>query len=307
MPRAAGNQGSPAAASPCTRAVMNNTSGNRKQYFLGKEFIETMLVDGHDPAGTTSDDRVHAVDPCRNFEYISMEKAVYRNLGCKGPDAGPEGMIYQGADVKPVGSFNGKRPAPSPVMVVLNASAAMDFETDSTYSGMIGNYARINIKHGTSMLMTVKFLDGLTMQPTVMKSLDFTFFDLDTHATGNEVEYIKVWGLSSFVLTQNTLVKSAVDHTDGSATFEATTPGTGLGNPADPLLLTSEQKNKAVTLHFENVSQFKVELGSIDKAPHQGGHRAFMFVAKPSLQCGRTIGMDTTGGRHEVAGISHKH
>merc|ERR1712156_1024947 len=103
------------------------------------------------------------------------------------------------------------------------------------------------------MLMTVKFLDGLTMQPTVMKSLDFTFFDLETHAAGNEVEYIKVWGLSSFVLTQNTTVKAGVDHTDGSASFEATTPGTGLDNPSDPLFLASEQKNKAVTLHFEDV------------------------------------------------------
>jgi len=277
-------------------AVMNKTFLNRKQYFLGKEFIQATLVVGHDPAVTTSDDLVHAADPCRDFEYISMEKAIYRNLGRKGPDAGPEGMIYTGADVKPIGSFNGRRPAPSPVMVVLNASTAMDFETDFTYNGMSGECARVNLKHGTSMLMTVKLLDGLTMQPAVIKSLDFTFFDLDTHATGNEVEYIKVWGLSSFVLTQNTMINSAIDHTDDSATFEATTPGTGLDNPTDPLLLTSEQKNKAVTLHFEDISQFKLELGSIDKTPHQGGHRAFIFVAKPSLRCGRKIGMDTTGG-----------
>jgi len=276
-------------------AFMNKTSGNHKQYFLGKGFIEETLVVGHGPAATTSGELVHASDPCRNFEYISMEKAIYRNLGRKGPDTGPEGLIYKGADVKPVGTF-GKRPAPSPIMVVLNASAAMDLKTDSTYNGMSGQYARVNLKHGTSMLMTVKFLDGLTMQPRVMKSLDFTFFDLDTHATGNEVEYIKVWGLSSFVLTQNTMINSAIDHTDDSATFEATTPGTGLDNPTDPLLLTSEQKNKAVTLHFEDISQFKLELGSIDKTPHQGGHRAFIFVAKPSLRCGRKIGMDTTGG-----------
>merc|ERR1719410_947355 len=225
-----------------------------------------------------------------------MEKAIHQNLGRKGPDVGPEGMIYKGADVKPVGSFNGKRPAPSPVMVVLNASMAMDFKTDSTYNGMSGQYAKVNLKHGTSMLMTVKFLNGLTMQPAVMKSLDFTFFDLDTHTSGNEMEYIKVWGLSSYVLTQNSTVKSVIDRTDGSATFEATTPGSGLDEPADPLLLTSEQKNKAVTLHFDDVSQFKVELGSIDKTPHHGGHRSFTFVAKPSLRCGRTIGMDTTGG-----------
>lgn len=277
-------------------AVINKTSGRRKQQFLGKELVEATLVGGHDPAATTNNDPVHTADPCQNFEYISMEKVIHRNLGRKGPHTGPEGMIYKGADVKPADSFNDKKPTPSPIMVVINASAAMDLETDSTYNGMRGEYAIVSLKHGTSMLMTVKFLDGLTMQPTIMKSLDFTFFDLDTHATGNEVEYIKVWGLSSFVLTQNTMVKAGFDHTDGSATFEATTLGTGLDNPKDPSLLTSEQKNKAVTVHFKDVSQFRVELGSMDKTRHQGGHRNFLFVAKPSLQCGRTIGVDNTGG-----------
>jgi hypothetical protein len=225
-----------------------------------------------------------------------MERAIHRNLGRKGPDTGPEGMIYKGAHVEHVGYVKSTNPAPPPVLVVLNASAAMGFVTDSTYNGMSGEYARVSLKHGTSIVITVKFLDGLTRQPMVMKSLDFTFFDLDTHSARNEVEYIKAWGWSSFLLTQNTTVKSAIDHTDGSATFEATTPGTGLDQPTDPLSLTSDQKNKAVTLHFEDASEFKVELGSIDKTPHQGGHRTFIFAVKPSLQCGKTIGADTTGG-----------
>eukprot|EP00419_Tripos_fusus_P006868 CAMPEP_0172682004 /NCGR_PEP_ID=MMETSP1074-20121228/17858_1 /TAXON_ID=2916 /ORGANISM="Ceratium fusus, Strain PA161109" /LENGTH=418 /DNA_ID=CAMNT_0013500605 /DNA_START=36 /DNA_END=1289 /DNA_ORIENTATION=- len=234
--------------------------------------------------------------PCHNLQYISMANVLHKNLGRQGPDEGSEGIIYEGAAVRLANSSNGGEPRPRPVMVELHASNETPLVTDPQLNGMVGQYARLNIQHGTRMLFRVRFLDGLTLQPKVMHSIDFTFFDLDMHVTGNEVKYVKLWGFSSFALTRNTEVNVAVDPIDGSTTFQGTMPGTDRDRPTDPWMLSSEQKNKAVTLHFEDVADFKVELGSINKIPHWGAHHNFLFVAQPSLQCGQTIGADTTGG-----------
>lgn len=234
--------------------------------------------------------------PCQSFQYISMANAVHKNLGHQGPDEGSEGMIYEGAEVRLANASNGGGPRPWPVMVELRASNETPLATDTQFNGMVGPFARLNIEHGTRVLLTVRFLDGLTLQPRVMRSVDFTFFNLVTHETGNEVKYVKLSGFSSFVLTRKTEVNAAIDPTDGSATFQGTVPGTDHDSPTDPWLLSSEQKNKAVTLHLEDVAEFKVELGIIDKAQHWGVNHNFLFVLQPSLQCGQTNGTDTTGG-----------
>jgi len=275
-------------------AVLSKTSRNSRQYFPGDGVFEATLL--HEQETTTKHRIMPDNDACRKFEHISLERAIYSNLGRKGPDAGPEGMVFKAVAVKPVSSLDGKRPHPSPVMVVINASTAMNLATDSKYNGMIGQYARLNLNHGTSLLMTVKFLDGLTMRPKVLQSLDLTFFDLGAHSAGNELDYLKVWGYSSFALAQNSTLTTEVDPTDGSATFEASASGTTLDGPVDPALHESVRKDKAVTLHFEDVSEIQVELGSIDKTPHQGGHRTFIFNVEPFLRCGQATGTVTTSG-----------
>merc|ERR1719507_2953392 len=51
-------------------------------------------------------------DPCKDFDYISIDRVIHKNLGNAGPDSGAEGMVYEGMDKKkrrarqPCGSGN---------------------------------------------------------------------------------------------------------------------------------------------------------------------------------------------------------
>lgn len=227
-------------------------------------------------------------DPCKDFDYISIDRVIHKNLGNAGPDSGAEGMVYEGMDKK--------RGEPgNPVVVVMNATSLFTSKADC--NGMNGDYAAICCQGNTDIAVTFKFYDGVTMNPLILPQLYFTFFDLDTHRTGNEVEYVRIWDYKDYVLTKNTLV-SANQEVDGSTTLIATVPGTGQDNPEDPLLLTSEQKNKAVTVEYQDKSEFRVQFGSNDKVDNlvDRWFRVFLFVAKPSLLCGKTQGEDTTGG-----------
>merc|ERR1712129_586994 len=73
--------------------------------------------------------------------------------------------------------------------------------------------------------------------------------------------------------------------TDGYVTFKATKEGTGVDNPQNPLMLTTEQKNKAVTVRYINTGNFEAELGSTGEG---GNYRGFFFVFRPSLLCAKT-------------------
>merc|ERR1712176_1480592 len=64
----------------------------------------------------------------------------------------------------------------------------------------------------------------------------------------------------------------------------ATTEGTGEDNPKDPTELTEQQKDRAVTVEFENVKHFDFEIG----ASKGKTDRVFSFVFRPSLLCAKT-------------------
>eukprot|EP00419_Tripos_fusus_P002203 CAMPEP_0172688288 /NCGR_PEP_ID=MMETSP1074-20121228/22316_1 /TAXON_ID=2916 /ORGANISM="Ceratium fusus, Strain PA161109" /LENGTH=281 /DNA_ID=CAMNT_0013507901 /DNA_START=38 /DNA_END=880 /DNA_ORIENTATION=- len=224
-------------------ACLSASSGQarHRRYFFGDKLgnIEQLFSD----------------DPCKDFEYISIDRIIHKNLGNSGPDTGAEGMVYEGVDQK-------RNEPGKPVIMVLNATSLL--LTDAKGNGMNGQYATVGVQGNTDVKLTFKFYDGVTMKPMNIPQLYFTFFDLDTHATGNEVEYVRVWDHKDYILTTQTHV-STTEEVDGSTTFVATVPGTGADNPEDPLLLTSEQKKKAVTVQFQDVSDFHVEFGSKDK------------------------------------------
>merc|ERR1712150_107272 len=63
-----------------------------------------------------------------------------------------------------------------------------------------------------------------------------------------------------------------------------TTEGHFYDNPNDPLLLTAQQKNRAVTLEFKDMSQINFTIGSTPGSISRG----FNFVGRPSLLCARS-------------------
>jgi hypothetical protein len=217
-------------------------------------------------------------DPCADEPQVKLEHPIHNNLGGKGPDPGAEGIVYPATDLQP-------GQPPQDLLLVVNATN--EIETERRANGMYGQYGRITAKSDTHVHTTFRLLNAITREPVIIRELDITFFDLDTHSSGSAVEYVKLKGQQQYFLTKNSQVR-ATEGGDGYVTFKATRPGTADDNPTDPLLLTVEQKQKAVTVRYVDVHQFVLELGV--QGVGGGGYRWFNFVLRPSLLCAKTQG-----------------
>merc|ERR1719221_288115 len=73
----------------------------------------------------------------------------------------------------------------------------------------------------------------------------------------------------------------------GQYKFAASTFGDGADNPKDPSQLNQQQKNRAVTLLFNDVSEVDVTLAASPN--NEVSPRFFTFVMRPSLLCALTV------------------
>jgi len=153
--------------------------------------------------------------------------------------------------------------------------------------GIDSKYGTIVVKAGTSANLTFQVFDRDTGLPIRMPSVSYTFFDLDEGEYHQESEYITVGSFKSLELSKDTELKQT-DNADGTTTIRASTMGTFKDNPVDPLLLTEQQKNRAVTLTFTDVEKVTVVIGAT--AGFSSPARAFSFVGHPVLACAKTVG-----------------
>jgi len=216
-------------------------------------------------------------DPCEGQPQIKLFKPLHSNLAGQGPDKGDKGLVFQGVNMHPDNPNQ-------EVLVVVNAT---NKDIDSISNGIWGKYGGISARGGTKVHAHFKIVDKNTREPVIIRQLDITFFDLDRHKEGQEVEYIKIKKPDQYFFTKSTLVNVS-EGDDGYVTFKATTDGYSGDNPTDPLLLTVEQKNKAVTVRYNDADNFEVEMGSENRAGADGHYRGFMFVFRPSLLCAKT-------------------
>jgi len=129
---------------------------------------------------------------------------------------------------------------------------------------------------------------------------EFTFFDLDMAPNGETIEYVKAWGFHTATLTEHSEL-TRTNTSDGSMTFTASKEGNGDDGPEDPLMLTIQQKNRALTLEWANFTEFDLEFGCSD-----GWHtRYFTFVARPSLWCAQTSTPFGVGPNPQLSTISN--
>jgi hypothetical protein len=246
--------------------------------------VATVLKGNISTMGTTNTNHLAAIsqlsseDPCADKPQVRLNKVLHSNFGGKGPDSGAEGLVYDAVNIIP-------GETPQPLLLVINATNA-NIRTDPKANGFHGKYARLTVWGGTHIDATFKLLQKETLEPARVSELDITFFDLDTHSGGKAVESVQLDGLQQYFLTKNSQV-AASEGDDGYTTFKATKVGSANDNPTDPLFLTVEQKDKAVTVRYINVNTFHAKLGV---TAGQGAHRWFNFVLRPSLVCATTKG-----------------
>jgi len=219
-------------------------------------------------------------DRCAKYPYLKFIKTEYSNLANRGPDRGRgEGIVYRTLDLGGgAGDEYGKE-----VLLVINATSAY-FPFASRLNGMTGKYGSINLRAGSSVDLRMRMYDAETMALLVMPEMAFTFFDLDAGHNGASQESVSLNGFSSYHLTSDTELVVTTG-SDGGYTFTASTYGNSSDNPKDPMFLTEQQKNRAVSLLFHQISDLTCTL----KAGPGRNPRFFIFVGRPSLLCAVTV------------------
>jgi len=156
-------------------------------------------------------------------------------------------------------------------------------------NGKFGEYGIISVKADSEVTLQFTFRDPNTKTAVVQKKSYLSFLDLDAAASGLSSESVEIGDFTSKILTPQTeLLEAEVG--SGRTRFNATAAGTVLDNPLDPNLLTVGQKNRVVTLAFEDKSVIEATLRcSVGSTACD-----FMFVASPSLLCSYTVGRPTS-------------
>jgi hypothetical protein len=217
-------------------------------------------------------------DPGRDFTHLSTRRLIRNNLGNQGPvRSSEEGMVFQGTNIDPGHEDQD---------VDLHINALSDFRpawrnpNDLGFSGNGHHFMRVNLRAGEEVRLRLSAMRPGTNDSMTLRRATFTFFDLDTHPSGHNVEYVKAAGSTGTITYEGTeLVES--DEAD-EKTFTASRPGNGGDNPTDPLDLTEQQLQRAVTFIFEPFMEATITLGSSGGQFHG---RKFDFVGRPSLQC----------------------
>jgi len=229
---------------------------------------------------------------CEDLPFINITKVISSNLGKQGPDKDePEGIIYEahaintGADthklqihVHSLKNFDVEESNTS-----YDASYTPAFKTGKFVNGVEGKFAIINIQQNTSLKLRLHAYDADAKEDVELPHGAISFFDLDTGKDNNHsVEHVKIDHFAAYYLSNETEI---TDSREGDfATFRATKEGTGADNPSNPMQLTKLQKDRAVTIEFENVKFFNFEIGASAGATG----RLFSFVLRPSMLCART-------------------
>jgi len=226
-------------------------------------------------------------DRCDDLDGLYIERVIHNNLGGQGPDHGGEESLILAANH----SENG-----TTVQEVAYKITAMSKYTagwthmNGLSHGLVGKYGQVTLRAGTSVTLKIQSVDLRTQQVIHQPSAVFTFFDLDEGTNHSSSEYITVrgpgqpGGFTSVETTATTEVRNTTSP-DGTVTYRATTLGTFDDNPVDPLLLTEQQRNRAVTFRFQNVDEITVVIGAAPSPRDPMNWRCFSFVGHPVLKC----------------------
>jgi hypothetical protein len=252
------------------------------------------IASGHLIALDDSEASLHGEHDCSDLPFVKLENVISSNLGKKGPDTdAPEGIIYN-ATARNTGASITSLEIHIHSLKTFNVTEDGDDTYDPDYTpafkngawqGIHGKFACINVDHGTSVKLRAHAFNPETKEDIPLPHGAISFFDLDTGVNNtHSVEQVRITGYTRYWLSNETQVKVEHDEASGFTMFSATKEGTGEDNPSDPLALTEEQKDRAVTIEFEDTPHFDFQIGASEGATG----RVFSFVFRPSLLCAKT-------------------
>lgn len=223
-------------------------------------FAERHTVDCHFKVQTTIDFKE---DLCKE-PHVNLGVLVHNDLG------GPEGLVYRGTGVLPAQDLE----------LAITVKDGSKYEAGAVSNGKFGDYGLITVKGGTRVTLQFSYRDPVTKSPVIRQKPSISFLDLDQGSLGMSSESVEIAGFTGKVLTDQTEVREEAV-AGGLTRFSATAVGGMVDNPQDPNLLTTQQKNRVVTLTFDDASGVEATLDCSTGA----NSCDFMFAASPSLVC----------------------
>lgn len=217
-------------------------------------------------------------------EPVSMDfnlaTVAYSNLGGLGPDF----------DAPRALRFNNIAAIANDQMIDLTVVNTTSYDPANTANnGLNGEFAQVNIRGGSTTRFRFQFLKHGTDDPVHMDWTMLSMFDLDeakpkkNKKTGQirpqYRETLEVKGFATHFITEH----SEVQLTQLGAKwyqYTSSTKGSGKDNPTDPMALTEQQKNRAVTFMFHDISAFDARFEAMK--PTKTG-RNFLFAGKSSV------------------------
>jgi hypothetical protein len=202
------------------------------------------------------------------------------NLGGLGPDSGAAEVYIVNAGIAVIAENETVH------IDLLIENMSEHTETNPSRNGLsLFPFGNFNVACGSETVLRFTFLlAGSNRSPVTFKKAYFTFYDLDSGNEGIVREYV---GGENFVQEYlNDPTELAPYSNYSSAEFNgtawiSTSPGNGLDNPEHPLLLTSQQRQRTITLEYANVSFIDALFGLTYKPTCKA--RNLMFGFKTSL------------------------
>jgi hypothetical protein len=243
-----------------------HVQGLCEEFYTSSDSVYKITGDCKTPEGTTFTKPMVYNAECENggFEYLNLANIKHNNLGGKGPDSGMPTLHFQN-----VLSVNGRSVDMSiEVLKVANN----DYDGDVMENGHVGGASAytqaypmgvINQLPGGKTIFVAKFIDGTTGEVVHVPKLNLTFFDVDSPVS-NLRERVIVRGFKKYF----TLDEHGVETEGNSIAFKELAKHSGefsstrlqVPEPMNPVSLTADQADTAVTLFFEDVVEIQFEL-----------------------------------------------
>eukprot|EP00927_Polykrikos_kofoidii_P017667 TRINITY_DN1806_c0_g1_i5.p1 TRINITY_DN1806_c0_g1~~TRINITY_DN1806_c0_g1_i5.p1 ORF type:complete len:501 (-),score=55.48 TRINITY_DN1806_c0_g1_i5:73-1497(-) len=231
--------------------------------------------DGTRLSATTADFSTSREDEAAGDLVADLSNSVvlHSNLGGQGPDEGAENL-----HIRDVDELDG-----STDLIITVDDGSQYIPNNAEINGLSNAFGLINVKCGSSTNLRFQFVNTLTGNRQKFSSIPVTFYDFDQTDIGDK-EYASIQGASAYWLTKTTQLVSNISSNTGSWT--SSVPGGTDDNPVDHNL-SEEQRDRCVSVLFENASTFVVTFGvkpatSNGCSPGVGG-RTFLWDFRNAL------------------------
>jgi hypothetical protein len=201
---------------------------------------------------------------------ITRSFLTHSNLGGGGPDAGVEQVHILGL----VASEDERTD-----LVITAGSKYRSHQP--LENGLAHDFGLINFECNTSAKLWFQLVDSETRVQRNYSKIYMTLYDFD-QSTDGMFEQATISGATAVWASNTTELISNISSEGGS--WRSSTYGTSKDNPRDKQHMTQEQRDRALTVLFENTGEFEITLAVL---PGEDGckdyGRTFLYDFRPAL------------------------